>query len=1106
MAAFNKIGYEDQMGDDWVDANVALDFLTNTLTAKYVADKIYKGGTSFVEGDYVYYRGYNDNLGWTNYYAGLQAAENEFRDDPSSSILRGKNAKNVAYFLTDGDPTNHDGIQYEDINGNIQTPSENNIDGAREEVWEKFLTDHDINAFGVAFGDKADKFLPAVKPIAFDGTAVDENGDSTYDEATDPNAIDGKSDLAGKLLTTVQEPSVGELFNTTGNLLTKNTGFGADEASQVVTITFDNVTYTYDKVANKITNDGGLPTVYNSEMLEVTSGTGSKLSLNMLTADYEYSPSALIPNGGKVSETLGYKLEDQDGDNAEGTLTFNIRREKANINAVDDNYETAFDTPVQINPKAGDSDADNDPLTVTKINGIIVEPNAQIPVPDGTVTVGTDGTTFTFTPDAGFKGKSQFSYEITDNNGNTEQALETVTVKPPFAKPSIEIVTDVDDNGIITTDDNQNVTNPELSGNLIKVKVTVDDVNKLKVGDTITIAGPMGSTPEVITIDDDAKLTEIKTQLNNGGLTREFLRPVGTEEVDVKVTIADTVQQASATDDALLAQPFDVLTHVELRTKVVSSAGGNVTQIINPETGVSEGTMNDTNPDNDYRIAQGQLPKENMQSNGRHIAKVVHNGTDYTADGSGIITVPNTSEGGVLIINSKTGEYTYKLANTEFASVNNGDQDSFKIITADKDANTRELESDFKVQIDQSQAYDRTVTKDNIGKSNGATENPYGFTIESSSGGSVKGRTYGEYGSGEGFGIVRQINGKDDPNDSYEIDNGKDHNSPESLMVTFDYLVAEAEVKIAWLQGRDPSTGEPNGKFLEQVHIYFLDVNGNRIIDPKSETGEAYRYTQNGGTNNVDTLGEIRLPTGKLFRGLEFTVPKDESSDYLINMIRVIKAYDLDGIDGGSDSEYIYGDASDDKINGFAGHDNIIALAGDDYIDAGTGNDIIKAGEGNDIVRAGDGDDYVEAGAGNDLIDGGAGNDNIKAGAGNDVIIYDNADSKVDGGLGLDTLYLNNNETIDFANLANNVDSIETIEANDSVVFTLNNIKAQDVLDISDNDTLFIQGNADDKVSVVGWNANGTHTEGTGVKATLYNVYTDNGATLYIEDGIQTTL
>ncbi len=693
----------------------------------------------------------------------------------------------------------------------------------------------------------------------------------------------------------------------------------------------------------------------------------------------------------------------------------------------------------------------------------------------------------------------------TASTKSCEVTFELKVAASTVATPAIEIVTDANNDGIITTDDNLNVTNPELNGNLIEVKVTVVDVDKLQVGDTITITGPIGNEPEVIVLDSASKLANIKSQLNNGGLTREYLRPVGSEDVGVKVTIQNDKHQASATDNALLAQPFDVLTHVELRTKKVTAAGVDEVQIINPETGATEGTMNDTNPDNDYRIAQGQLPKTNMHTNGRHIAKVVHNGNDYTADANGIITIPNTAEGGTLEINSNTGEYTYKLANTAFTADNNGDQDSFKIVTADKDGGTRELESDFKVQIDKSQAYDRTVTKGNVNSTSSGfsfdTENGQVVTHDSPPGFGVSGNNVG--GATVEIGNI----GSYDPTQPVSPSNPLP--KTESLKVNFDYLVGEAEVKISWLYGRDPSTGKPRpNTFQEQAHIYFLDENGERIIDPISS--RPYRYTQVGGTDGVDSLGEIRLPTGELFRGLEFTVPADSvtgenthNSDYLINEIRIIKSYELEGIDGGDDSEYIYGDASDDKISGFAGHDNIVALAGDDYIDSGAGNDIIKAGAGDDIVRAGDGDDYIEAGAGDDLIDGGAGNDDIKAGAGNDVIIYDNADGKVDGGIGLDTLYLNKNETIDFANLANKVDSIETIESKDSVTFTLNNITAQDVLDVSDNDKLFIQGNTDDKVSVAGWNANGNHTEGSGVEATQYSVYTNGGATLYIEDGIQ---
>ncbi|WP_249317552.1 Ig-like domain-containing protein, partial [Campylobacter mucosalis] len=80
-----------------------------------------------------------------------------------------------------------------------------------------------------------------------------------------------------------------------------------------------------------------------------------------------------------------------------------------------------------------------------------------------------------------------------------------------------------------------------------------------------------------------------------------------------------------------------------------------------------------------------------------------------------------------------------------------------------------------------------------------------------------------------------------------------------------------------------------------------------------------------------------------------------------------------------------------------------------EYIDGKGGNDTIKAGNGNDT------------------IDGGAGADIIDAGAGDDRIVFDQNDTKVDGGTGHDTLIVN--ESIDFSKIANLDSKVENIEA-----------------------------------------------------------------------------
>ena len=68
-------------------------------------------------------------------------------------------------------------------------------------------------------------------------------------------------------------------------------------------------------------------------------------------------------------------------------------------------------------------------------------------------------------------------------------------------------------------------------------------------------------------------------------------------------------------------------------------------------------------------------------------------------------------------------------------------------------------------------------------------------------------------------------------------------------------------------------------------------------------------------------------------------------------------------------------------------------------------NNSITGGAGNDYIASYGGDDTLNGGAGNDFIFSGYGSDSINGGAGDDtIIVFDDQDSKIDGGLGLDTL------------------------------------------------------------------------------------------------------
>ena len=96
---------------------------------------------------------------------------------------------------------------------------------------------------------------------------------------------------------------------------------------------------------------------------------------------------------------------------------------------------------------------------------------------------------------------------------------------------------------------------------------------------------------------------------------------------------------------------------------------------------------------------------------------------------------------------------------------------------------------------------------------------------------------------------------------------------------------------------------------------------------------------------------------------------------------------------GGSDTANV-------SISYQDGH-TLTGTAGDDVLVAGSGDNIINAGDGNDVLTAGSGNNELHGGAGNDLLYSGPGNDLLDGGTGSDTASYAHATAGVTVNLGL---------------------------------------------------------------------------------------------------------
>ncbi|WP_122454439.1 retention module-containing protein [Pseudomonas viridiflava] len=233
----------------------------------------------------------------TNYDAALAAAQHAFL---SAGSLTG--AQNLAYFLSDGNPT----LSPEHSEPNHQPdPSQGDgIDAGEQAIWTAFLDAHGIKSFAIGIG--SDVSQTYLDPIAHDGQSGTDMRSVIVLEPRELNAV-----LSG----TVQG-------STEGSLLAGGT-FGAD-GGFVKVLMVDGLAYTYDRSGQGSVSGGAGQAHFNSAVrtLTLTTQAGGTLVVNMESGAFSYTPgSSRTP----VTENIGYVLSDHDGDLAGATLSIHVR-------------------------------------------------------------------------------------------------------------------------------------------------------------------------------------------------------------------------------------------------------------------------------------------------------------------------------------------------------------------------------------------------------------------------------------------------------------------------------------------------------------------------------------------------------------------------------------------------------------------------------------------------------------------------------------------------------------------------------------------------------------------------------------------------------------
>ncbi|KXJ62976.1 hypothetical protein AXY46_02860 [Achromobacter xylosoxidans] len=252
--------------------------------------------------------------GGTNYEAALNTAMTAWNNSGTGK-LEGANVQNISYFFTDGNPEN--GPVY----------------ATQQATWEKFLSDNQINSYGIGLGTNATGTY--IDPVSYNPSKPQ---DSNTIIVKDLNGLDTA------ISDTIAPPIVGDI--SAGGTL------GADLAGARITqLVIDGKTYNYDVATNKVTASAGATFTFDSAKSELTVTTShGKFTIDLAgenLGDYRYQPQTA------GTDTVQYTVRDGDGDTASSSLTLTVTAPVyQNPDAVNDTVITNILSP-QLTVQAG---------------------------------------------------------------------------------------------------------------------------------------------------------------------------------------------------------------------------------------------------------------------------------------------------------------------------------------------------------------------------------------------------------------------------------------------------------------------------------------------------------------------------------------------------------------------------------------------------------------------------------------------------------------------------------------------------------------------------------------------------------------------------------
>jgi len=232
------------------------------------------------------------------------------------------------------------------------------------------------------------------------------------------------ADFSLNVTATATEPN----GSTASTSLTVSPNFDPEAVDDLASVT-EGQSITMDVVANDSDADGDTLSITQIDGQDIEAGGTVNVDNGTVTLNEDGSVTFTANNGYEGPTDFNYTVSD--GQGGSDSATVNLSIEDGNIAPVaqDDSATTQEDTAVTIDLLDNDSDANNDALSISQIDGQNVSVGDTIVLSDGSgqVTLLANGEV-SFEPSENANGEISFDYTIVDPEGMSDTASVSVDV------------------------------------------------------------------------------------------------------------------------------------------------------------------------------------------------------------------------------------------------------------------------------------------------------------------------------------------------------------------------------------------------------------------------------------------------------------------------------------------------------------------------------------------------------------------------------------------------------------------------------------------------------------------------------------------------------